>query len=499
MILAQRPLPIALPHTHGQALYTAARTRDMEQRAQAQRPAHALMQRAGWAVARLALAVCPHGQVFWIACGPGNNGGDGLQAAWHLHQWGKTVHVTSVAEPDQWPADAAQAWRQLQDAGVYLSPHAPAHWDGAVDALLGLGGQRPVEGRMAEWLVQMAHASAPVVHVDVPSGLDADTGLWRGPPMDGPAPRHTLALLTLKPGLFTGDGRDVCGALWFDDLGVPPDLPPDAVLAAPMGAAARAHNSHKGHYGDVAAVGGASGMTGAVLLAAMAALRSGAGRVMVCPLDEAALPAMAAQHPSLMVRPWATLPVRELHAVCGCGGGDAVRAALPALLSTARSLVLDADALNALQDPSLMQLLRQRTRRGLPTVLTPHPLEAARLLACSAQDVQSDRLRAARELVAHTGAVVVLKGSGTVIADRSHTPVINTTGNALLASGGTGDVLAGMVAGLLAQGMTAFDAAVTAVQRHGLAANLWPQALAFDAWTLTQRLGQVLSRDGASC
>jgi hydroxyethylthiazole kinase-like uncharacterized protein yjeF len=238
---------------------------------------------------------------------------------------------------------------------------------------------------------------------------------------------------------------------------------------------------HKGSFGDVAVVGGAPGMVGAALLAARAAHAAGAGRVFVEMLDGEAL-ALDPLRPELMFRHgWtqgAAGTLAQSTVVCGCGGGDAVRASLPRLLSLAARLVLDADALNALAaDPSLATLLLARSRRHAGTVLTPHPLEAARLLGSSTAEVQADRLSAARSLAGRFQCVVVLKGSGSIVAAPGHTPRINATGNASLATAGTGDVLAGWLGGRWAQSASAepFSLAVQAVAEHGAAAH--PHAL----------------------
>jgi len=215
-------------------------------------------------------------------------------------------------------------------------------------------------------------------------------------------------------------------------------------------------------------------MAGAALLAATAALHSGAGRVFACLLDESA-PALDLSQPDLMLRRWDALDLKQMFVACGCGGGDAVRGVLPKVLSTAHALVLDADALNAIAaDTHLQSLLQARARRERATVLTPHPLEAGRLLGCTAAQVQADRLQAARELAERFRCVVVLKGSGSVIAAPTCASRINPTGNGRLATAGTGDVLAGMVAALLAMGMEAFEAASGAVYEHGAAADRWP-------------------------
>ena len=452
-------------------LFDAAASRAVERAAAATLPAHALMQRAGLAVARLALAIAPHARTIWIACGPGNNGGDGFEAARHLRAWGKNPVVTWAGEEARAPVDALDALRRARAGDVRFADHAPAEWDLAVDAMLGLGAGRPLAGVLAEWARTMDAGGRPVLAVDLPSGLATDTGA--GHPVHA---THTLCLLTLKPGLFTGVGRDAAGDIWFDDLGIAAaDAAPTAWLAGPPDAPARPHASHKGSYGDVAVIGGAAGMGGAALLAASAALHAGAGRVFAALLDPQA-GALDAAQPALMLRAWDTLDLSRMAVACGCGGGDAVRAVLPKVLSTARQLVLDADALNALAaDPQLQTLLAARARRDAATVLTPHPLEAARLLGAGAPEVQADRLAAASRLVERFGCVVVLKGSGTVVAAPHRAPAINATGNARLASAGTGDVLAGLIATRLATDRNAFDAAAAAVYVHGESAQLWPQ------------------------
>ncbi|RZI92344.1 MAG: NAD(P)H-hydrate dehydratase [Variovorax sp.] len=345
---------------------------------------------------------------------------------------------------------------------------------------------------MADWLQRMHSGPAPVLSVDVPSGLNADSGalamnLIAAPAGGaGAAARFCLSLLTVKPGLFTAQGRDAAGEVWFDDLGAGAVTEaPAARLAGGAPMAPRAHASHKGSYGDVMVIGGAHGMAGAALLAGSAALHAGAGRILVGLLDASAATVDVSQ-PELMLREAASLDFSKATVVCGCGGGDAVRALLPRVIATAAALVLDADALNAIAtDTGLQQQLEARARRGRPTVLTPHPLEAARLLGVSAAEVQADRFSAARTLAARFG-VVVLKGSGTVIAERGATPVVNLTGNGRLATAGTGDVLAGMVGAALASGRCAFDAAREAVWHHGDLADRWPDDVPLTAGALAR-------------
>lgn len=457
-------------------LHEVAAVRRLEQAASAALPAHTLMQRAGLAVARLTLALAPHARTVWIACGPGNNGGDGFEAALHLKRWGKEAVVTWLGEEARAPEDARTSLQRARAAGVAFTAAPPASYDFALDALLGIGSTRAPDGAMAEQ-IQRLNAGAPVLAVDVPSGLDANTG-HAGLVVHA---AHTLSLLALKPGLFTAHGRDAAGSVWFDDLQLAADgEAPLGALAGPPQVTRRRHASHKGSYGDVAVIGGAPGMAGAALLAARAALHHGAGRVFVGFLDNDA-PALDGQQPDLMVRAWDSLDLHAMAVACGCGGGEAVRLALPKALN-ARALVLDADALNAIAaDAQLQGLLAARGRRGAPTVLTPHPLEAARLLELDTATVQGNRLNAARELARKFASVVVLKGSGSVIAGPDGALRINPTGNARLAIAGTGDVLAGMVAARLASGEDALEAAGAAVYLHGLAADGWPGGEALTA------------------
>jgi hydroxyethylthiazole kinase-like uncharacterized protein yjeF len=392
-----------------------------------------------------------------------------MEAALHLRQWGREVTLTLESRPESLPPDAAAAWARCAQAGIAAASQPSRTWDLGIDALLGIGHARPLQEGMAATARALNAGVSPVLAVDVPSGLAADTGSG-----DGVRATHTLALLTLKPGLFTGLGRDAAGQVWLDDLGVTPSQEPTAWLAGPPAPTSRAHATHKGNYGDVAVVGGASGMTGAAVLAASAALHAGAGRVFLGLLD-AARPAFITGLPELMLRDWRALPLEDLTVACGCGGGKDVAEVLPEILGRCARLVLDADGLNAVAAATgLQDLLLARAARGAATVLTPHPLEAARLLGATTAQVQSDRLRAARSLADRFGCVAVLKGSGTVVAARGQAQAINPTGNARLATGGTGDVLAGLVAAGLARGANAFEAACGAVFTHGALADAWP-------------------------
>jgi hydroxyethylthiazole kinase-like uncharacterized protein yjeF len=470
-----------LPVERSWPLHTAAASRTIEQSAAAALPAHTLMARAGEAVARLALAVSPHARTIDVWCGPGNNGGDGFIAARLLQSWGKSARAIVVGDPARRPADATHAWQQARDAGVAISDAMPeaAQADLTIDALLGIGGgQRAVEGAIAAAIERMNAGSAPALAVDLPSGLDADTGRVLGVAVRA---AHTLSLLTLKPGLFTAQGRDHSGRVWFDDLAV--DGGAAAVeLAGPEQARAlsapRLHAQHKGSFGDVLVIGGAAGMVGAAVLAARAALAAGAGRVYLGLLARTEPAWFDPQHPEVMARPVAQLLEARLldnaTVVCGCGGG-AMRETLPPLLHRAQRLVLDADALNTVAaEPALRKALRARAPRHMPTVLTPHPLEAARLLDSDTRQVQADRLHAARALAEALSCTVLLKGSGTVVASMDGMTSINPTGDARLGSAGNGDVLAGWLGGWWAahaQAASAHAVAQASAWLHGAAVD----------------------------
>ena len=453
-------------------------------------PAHELMERAGLGVARMARALAPHATCIEVWCGPGNNGGDGWVAARHLHRAGTSLQVRQCGDEARLPDDAAQARRRALEAGVAATRAgeplpAESRPDLVIDGLLGLGASRPPAGALAAAIECINQRGAPVLAIDLPSGLQTDCGQPLGDAVVHA--EHTLALLTLKPGLFTAHGRDLAGQVWFDDLSVRPEdaddpalaPPPDALLLgpAPHGRPAL-HALHKGSRGDVWVLGGAPGMVGAAWLAARAALAAGAGRVYLSLLGGDAGAAFDPSRPELMLRPAGALDGRwsaQATVVCGCGGGEAVRASLPGLLVHAARLVLDADALNqSAAEPALLRLLAGRHERGQGTVLTPHPLEAARLLGTTSQAIQSERLRAAVELAERSQAVVVLKGSGTVIAAPGAVTGINPSGNAALASAGTGDVLAGWLGGLWAQQPAASPHALAcaAAWWHGHAADI---------------------------
>jgi len=429
-----------LPTTATLPLFDVAASRRIETRALVHSPD--LMERAGLAVAKLALALRSGDGPVWVVCGPGNNGGDGRIAARYLAAHGLPVHMSHDA------------------------PQRPAL---VVDALLGLGLNRAPSTELLATIAAIQACGAPVLAVDLPSGLLADTGQPAGE--RAVCADHTLALLTLKPGLFTGEGRAHCGRLWFDDLGVTPDEAPTADLLGPTPPPHRSPTAHKGSHGQVLVVGGAPGMQGAARLAARAALACGAGRVYMDLLGAAAEDVADPGQPELMRGHLAELP--QAVGVIGCGAGTTIAAALPELLRGLPRLVIDADALNAIAaDADLQDLLRARAAGS--TVLTPHPLEAARLLGRDTASLQADRLAAARELAGHLGCIVVLKGSGSVIASPGERPAVCPSGGPALATAGSGDVLAGWLGGLWAQqpGASAHAIACAGVDAHGRAGEV---------------------------
>lgn len=451
-------------------------TRRIEAAALARHRPFELMERAGLAAARWARALCPHARRVWILAGPGNNGGDGLVAARWLHRAGCEVHVTHLAPENLKPADARHAWTEAHATGVQISNAFPPldQWipDLVLDALLGLGQNRPPGNAISACLTALATlpASTLILALDQPTGLCADTGRLLGD--TAVRARHTLSFLTLKPGLFTGSGPAQAGQVWLAPLveaAVPATGPtrattPTARLTGRSDALAawpeRVPTQHKGSFGDVWVIGGARGMTGAATLAARAALSAGAGRVYLSLLHPAPHRGDAAAgdlphdtfQPALMprdIQAWRNTRILEHSTVvCGCGGGQEVATHLPHIMRHSARLILDADALNATAtSPDLREQLRARADRNQVTIVTPHPLEAARLMNSCVARVQADRLAHARNLAADLRAVVVLKGSGTVIASPEGSCWVNPTGNARLGTAGSGDVLAGWMAG----------------------------------------------------
>lgn len=468
-------------------LYSVAEIRAIEHAAAQRLPAGALMQRAGQAAANAALDMLPfstsRARVLVLA-GPGNNGGDALEVAAHLAFAGAQVVVLHFGceEPGgQCSPEREAALQRARGSKArfeQLSPSSLAEqeWNLVIDGLFGIGLSRAIDGNLRALVEAVNALPCNRFSLDIPSGLDADTGAVVGP--DGVAVQatHTITYIADKPGLYTCSGRDYAGDVQLARLDIDAALYPSTrchlndVKFFARHLSKRRHNTHKGSYGNVAVIGGAPGMAGAVTLAARAALMSGAGRVYACHLDTP--PAYDSTQPELMLRSAQEFDMDGAVIVAGPGLGatSASCLALEHAVHSAAPLLLDADALNLLaQDTALQAAVAERSAA---TIITPHPLEAARLLDMSAGAVQDDRPGAARELAARLRAMVVLKGSGTVLAKPDGHIVINTTGNPALATAGTGDVLAGLCGSLLAQGWPAWEAALSAVWLHGMAADV---------------------------
>ncbi len=433
-----------------------------------------LMEAAGIAAAELARELLGTGGTsVLIFAGPGNNGGDALVVARHLKQWWFKVDVVFTGDAKTLPRDAARAMRLWQNAGGVCHSKIPeGKWDLVIDGLFGIGLKRKLEGRHKALVERINRLGIPVLSLDIPSGLDADTGQIFGCAVKA---SHTITFIALKPGLLTLDGIDCCGEIHVRNLGL------DAALHSSQGwllsktncpkLKPRPHNSHKGTFGNVGIIGGAQGMVGAALLAGRAALMMGAGRTYVALLAENA-PAVDSAQPELMLRTPNELFSLDLDCLAvgpGLGQAKAAKLHLETALISSLPLVLDADALNLIgADTRQQQLLR---KRSVPTLLTPHPAEAGRLLGINTKNIQRDRLAAALEIAKRYRCHVVLKGAGSVCALPDGNWFVNSSGNPGLSSSGTGDVLTGMTVALLAQELSAREALLLAVYLHGATAD----------------------------
>jgi len=463
---------------HGTPLYTNDEIRRIEALAASHPVPPPLMERAGLAAAELARELAgSSGKRIAVLAGPGNNGGDAFVLARHLRSWWFDVAVTFAGDPEKLSPDASAALHAWQSAGGKVASELPSARECAlvVDGIFGIGLHRELTGRYAELVAWTHSADAPVLALDVPSGLDSDTGRVLGCAVRA---HHTITFIALKPGLLTLDGPDHGGTLHVAPLGLdaPALVPPQGSLigaeALQPVLAPRKRNSHKGSFGSAAIVGGAPGMVGAAWLAGRAALKLGAGRVYVGLVDEHA-PAVDPIQPELMLRPAAAVldmdPLTAFAVGPGLGQSDEARALLRRALDSGLPLVLDADALNLLSAHA--DLRRALVERTAPSLLTPHPAEAARLLGIATADVQRDRVASAVGIAKRYRAGIVLKGAGSICAWPDGTWAINTSGNPGMASAGMGDVLSGLLAALLAQGAEPEAALTAGVFLHGAAAD----------------------------
>jgi hydroxyethylthiazole kinase-like uncharacterized protein yjeF len=436
------------------------------------------MERAGLATAELARELLGDtGTSALVFAGPGNNGGDAFVAARHLKQWWYRVAVVFHGDPFRLSADATAALQSWRDCGGEVHDLVPSdrRWDLVIDGLFGIGLTRELTGKPAELVSFINELGCPVLAIDIPSGLDADSGRIMGRAVRA---THTVTFIGLKPGLFTLDGVDHCGTVHLRTLGAEPSavveasgsLLDETILAQTF--RPRRANSHKGTFGSLGIIGGAAGMVGAAWLAGRCALHMGTGRVYVGMIDSSA-PALDPLQPELMLRHAdGVLKLEHLSALAvgpGMGQSAAAKGLLKNAIRADVPCVFDADALNLLAQEAIMR--RAFVRRSAPTVITPHPAEAARLLGQPTSAVQHHRVEAARELAARFNSEVVLKGAGSVCASPDGRFQINTSGNPGLASAGQGDVLTGMVGALLAQGHDAATSLRASVYLHGAAAD----------------------------
>lgn len=428
-----------------------------------------LMQRAGRSVWRALLQRWPEVQRITVFAGSGNNGGDAFVVALSAREDGVAVQLLSQGDLSKQSSTSQHFTRLWQQGGGSIEPWQGQEISGEVivDGLLGIGLQRGLDADWQQLIERINKAPAPCVAIDIPSGLNGQNG---NPQPVAVEAKLTVTFIGAKTGQYLADGPDYCGELLFDDLGV--SSAARAGVEAQVEAiefcrlpAARKLNTHKNHYGSLLIVGGDQGMSGAVTLAARAALRSGAG--LVTALVHPECRANLAAFPEIMVQGWDALADRLPQAsvvVVGPGLGDSAQAErlLQQLRQVSLPVVVDASGLKT----DFLQALESKQ-----LLITPHPGEAAALLSCSSAEVQGDRLDASARLAQAFGATCVLKGSGTLIAETGRMTAINTRGNPGMASAGMGDVLSGIVAALIGQGLPTFEAAASAVLIHALCAD----------------------------
>lgn len=456
-------------------LYRTAQVRELDRIAIQERgiSGFELMSRAGYEVFQCFRNKWPNTRSVAVFCGTGNNAGDGYIIAGLALEAGLKVSVYSLANPDNIKGDALTAYQNYIQANgtiILFQGDESIDADVIVDALLGTGLDRPVTGLYALAIQVINKSSAYVVAVDSPSGLNADTGNVMGCAVKADC---TVTFIGLKQGLFTGQAADYCGEISYASLAVPESIFQEVLASAvrvvktPL--PRRDRCSHKGNYGHVLIVGGDSGYSGAARLAGEAALRVGAGLVSIATRTEHA-GLMNLNRPELMchgvesARQLAGLLEKVSVVVIGPGLGqsDWAKELFMATITAQKLLIIDADGLN---------LLARSPVKNPDWILTPHPGEAARLLSCSTTGIQQDRFAAVAAIQAKYDGIAILKGAGTLIASENDCAV-STTGNPGMASGGMGDVLAGVIAGLLAQGLSLKNAAQQGVHIHGLAADL---------------------------
>lgn len=456
------------------SMYRADQARAMDQKAieEVGIPGFELMYRAGSEVFARIIQRWPKASSVAVFCGIGNNAGDGYIVAGLAMSAGWSVSVYALSPPSTLEGDAQLAYQKYVELGgkvIIFTADLFITADVLVDALLGTGLNRPVSGLYALAIQTINAHTAPCCAVDVPSGLNADTGVVMGYAVKAVC---TVTFIALKQGLFTGQAAEYCGEICYVSLGIP-----DVIIASETASAIRLSKqslaprnrcAHKGQFGHVLVIGGEQGYSGAARMAAEAALRVGSGLVSVATrIVHAAL--INLNQPEIMGQGVETssqlesLLNRASVIVLGPGLGKTVwsQEMFSIASRTDKPIVLDADGLN---------LLSINRMHKVNWVLTPHPGEAARLLNCATADIEQDRFAAATTLQRQYGGVIVLKGAGTIIASE-YGIAVSTSGNPGMASGGMGDILAGVIGGLLAQGLSTWESAQQGVYCHGLAAD----------------------------
>lgn len=481
-------------------IVTAAEMREID-RVSSERfgvPSLTLMENAGTAVAQAVLEQYPNAKRIGVVCGKGNNGGDGFVTARKLHEAGRDVRVLLLAEPDELRGDAAEMFKKMPPVAVTIKQREDLEYERSravlgsevlIDAVLGTGFRPPVKGLYADAIAAMNTQPHPVVAIDLPSGADADSqGAQQGltaradsvVTFTAPRPAHVFGLAVNGPTVVSPIGSPEEAIV--SSLGLKLITPQDvAPLIAP-----RAKESNKGSYGHVLVIGGSLGKAGAAAMAGMSVLRTGAGLATVATV-RSVLATVAGFHPEIMTEPLeetrdGTIAEKALAKIDGLVSGKAVLAVGPGISRNSETsgavrsiiekyrmpVVLDADGLNAFDGHA-----DKLSGTGRILVITPHPGEMARLTGLSIADVQRDRVGTARRFAAEHGVIVVLKGHRTLVAQPDGTVWVNTTGNPGMATGGTGDVLTGMVSGLMAQHpQRIVESVVSAVHLHGLAGDI---------------------------
>ena len=460
-----------LPHQ----LYTVAQVKELERCAieDGGIPSYELMRLAGAEVFQCLRLQWPDVKSIAVFCGAGNNAGDGYVVASLALQANFSVKVYSLVNPDDLVGDALKAFKHYQSQRGVVIPFEDQALEGVdiiVDALFGTGLNRSVGGLYERAIHNINSSFVPVVSIDIPSGLNADTGAVMGCAVKADT---TVTFIALKQGLFTGQAAEYCGEIAYSSLKLPNhlfnDVLPSSLRVLKKIWQTRNRCGHKGTYGHVLIIGGDEGYSGAVKLAGEAALRIGAGLVSIA-TNRAHAAYLNINRPELMCHGVAdaldlSLLINKASVVVigpGLGQSAWAQELLDFTLTIHKPLIIDADGLN---------LLALSPKRNSNWILTPHPGEAARLLNCSTVDIQQDRFSAVVALQAQYQGIVVLKGAGTLIAS-DEACWISSTGNPGMGTGGMGDVLAGVIAGLVAQGESLLDAAQQGVYGHGYAADL---------------------------